>query len=339
MLVSQKLSNNHHKIAVLGLGHWGTALAYHLADKQYAVTAWSRNEEVTSFINFHHYHPNLLPDVSLPENLVATNKLSDLKDADILLSVLPAKALSEVFGKLKLKSDAIFVSATKGIDPSSKHFPVDLAKKLLPNLKAYAVVSGPGFAKDIAAQNPAGLVVACEQEDIAHELAKLFSSPNLRIYTTTDVVGVELGGVVKNIIAIAAGISDGLGLGDSARAGLITRGLAEMMRLAKALNAHPQTLAGLSGLGDLVLTATSDNSRNRQVGLHLGQGRSLEETLQLVGSTAEGVLASSLIEDLAVKHGLQLPITSTVNKLLSGELDRQGVIEALLMRPIKPEFS
>ncbi len=323
----------------MGLGHWGTALAHHLASKKYAITAWSRNEEIVKFINFHHYHPDLLSDIHLPENLIATSKLADLKDADILVSVLPAKALSEVFVKLELKSDAIFVSATKGIDPTSKQFPVDLAKKLLPNLKGYAVISGPGFAKDIAAQNPASLVIACEQEEMATDLAKLFSGPNLRIYTTSDVVGVELGGVVKNIIAIAAGISDGLGLGDSAKAGLITRGLAEMMRLAKALKAHPQTLAGLSGLGDLVLTANSDNSRNRQVGLHLGQGRSIEETLVLVGSTAEGVLASSLIEELAIQHGLQLPITSTVNRLLSGELDRQGVIEALLMRPIKPEFT
>ena len=336
--MSQKLSKHDLKIAVLGLGHWGTALAHHLATKGFPVTAWSRNEEVVKFIDFYRYHPNLLSDIQFPENLKATTKLNDLEDADILLSVLPAKALSEVFVTLTLKPEAIFISATKGLDPHSKKFPVELAKQLLPGLKAYAVISGPGFAKDIAAQNPAGLVMACEQEDICKELAKIFATPNLRIYTTSDVLGVELGGVVKNIIAIAAGISDGLELGESARAGLITRGLAEMMRLAKALNAHPQTLAGLSGLGDLVLTATSDHSRNRQVGLHLGQGRSLEETLELVGSTAEGVLATTLIEELGDKLGLQLPITTTVSKLLAGEIDRLGVIESLLLRPLKPEF-
>ena len=216
--------------------------------------------------------------------------------------------------------------------------PLQLCKKHISIATDFVVLSGPSFAIDLVNLRPIGIVAASESEDAAWKTAEIFSSPTVKVYISTDPLGVELGGIVKNTIALAAGVCDGLGYGDSARAGLITRGLAEMQRLVSALGADPQTLSGLSGLGDLVMTASCDTSRNRTVGLRLGKGESLEQIMRTLGSVAEGVESSPLILELAQKHGVEMPITEQVCKFLRGEVSIQDAAAQLLARPSKREF-
>lgn len=323
---------------VIGLGHFGTALANHLARKSHLVIGWTNQRDVASAINQNHKNPNYLTDIVLSENLSATSELFDLSACRYLLCALPAKALSQVLPCIKSNKEAVFINATKGFDPHSFASPIDLARKYLPDIKAYAVLSGPGFAKDIVIGKPAGLVMACDDFEMAKHLAEIFASSTLKIYPSDDVRGVELGGVLKNIIAIAAGVSDGLQLGDSARAGIITRGLAEMIRIATALGAQKETFFGLSGLGDLVLTATGDASRNRQLGLQLASGRPAAEIIQSLGSVAEGALAAPIIAEIAKRHHIELPITEAVCALLKSEITPQTALERLVNRAIKREF-
>lgn len=326
-----------NKFGVLGLGHWGTALSEHLAKKGFSVLAWSIEEKIVSGINKENINPEYLSNITLSKNLTATTELSDLEEVDYLLSVLPAIALKDVFPKVKVSSGK-FISATKDFDPETYLTPIELAKKLISGIRCSAVISGPGFAKDIAAGLPAGIVAAADDKNFAREVAEIFTADNLKVYTSTDIIGVELGGTVKNIIAIAAGVSDGLELGDSARAGIITRGLAEMMRLAESMGAKRETLAGLSGMGDLVLTATCDNSRNRTVGICLGKGKSLEESIKLAGSTAEGVTATKVIYEISKKYNVNMPVTEAVLKLLNSEVTPNEILESLISRPLKDEF-
>lgn len=327
------------KFGVLGLGNWGTALANHLARKDYDVLGWCIEENVANEINNNNKNPNFLTFTTLSPNLKATNSIEDLHNVDYLLNVIPAAFLHKVFPNVKINDNAVFINATKGLDPETLEDPVSIAKKHMPNLKNYAVISGPSFAKDVVIGKPAGIVAACDDAEIANEVAKIFTSDTLRLYSSTDVIGVELGGIVKNVIAIAAGVVDGLELGDSARAGLITRGLAEMMRLAESLGAQKETLSGLSGLGDLILTATCDSSRNRQVGLSLGSGKTLAEAIEIAGSTAEGVTTAPLLKRLAENNGQELPITNSVVRLLEGKITAQEMYRELIDRPIKPEFN
>ena len=326
------------RISVLGLGNWGTALGNHLANKGYDVLGWCLEEEVAQSINNKNINPQYLTSVVLNPKLKATNNIEDLFDCDYLLNVIPANYLEGVFKKVKVNDKAIFVNATKGLDPKTLATPIDLAKKFIPNLTHYCVISGPSFAKDIVIKKPAGIVCACDTLSIATQVAKDFSSESLRIYSSDDVMGVELGGILKNVIAIGVGVVDGLGLGDSARAGLITRGLAEIMRLSFSMGAKKETLFGLSGLGDLVLTATCDTSRNRQIGLYLGQGKSLEEAIVLAGSTAEGVFSAPILKKLAEKYNVEMPISKNILDLLNGEITPMEMYQNLINRPIKSEF-
>ena len=237
-----------------------------------------------------------------------------------------------------MQHECMVISGIKGIDAATGLTPLQCAERYLPPHCRRVVLSGPGFAKDIAAHRPAGLVAASVDEPATREAAELFRSDWMKIYLSADPLGVELGGIVKNVIAIAAGASDGLSFGDSARAGLITRGLAEMMRLASAMGADAQTLSGLSGLGDLVLPATCDASRNRTVGLRLGRGETLPHILESLGSVAEGVTAAPLVLKLAQRHGVEMPITEQVNSLLKGEISPLEMARALIGRPLKKEF-
>jgi len=283
------------KITVLGLGNWGTALAHHLGVNGHNVTAWTRDPDVVESVNVSHRNSKYLSHIELSPNVKATTDLSAVEDADLFVLVVPSFSLSEVLPKLTLSPDAVVVSGIKGIDVKSGLTPLECVEKYSDSTLKLSVLSGPGFAKDIAAQRPAGLVVASKDEKTAEKVSDVFSNDSLKVYTSSDPLGVELGGIVKNVVAVAAGVSDGLELGDSARAGLITRGLAEMMRLAKAMGAEPQTLSGLSGLGDLVLTATCDASRNRTVGLRLGKGEKLDHIIATLGSVAEGVKTPPLV--------------------------------------------
>jgi len=322
-------------VGVFGLGNWGTALAQHLADKGCEVVGWTNEQDVADGINKTHHNVRYLTNVQLSERIVATTDINQASEASIHLIVVPSAALSSVLPRVGRAE--LTISAVKGLDTVTCKTPLQCLKEHLSDAR-FAVISGPTFAKDIVVHRPAGLVAASTDEDAAQEAAELFSCEWMKAYVCLDPLGVEIGGIVKNVIAIAAGVSDGMQLGDSARAGLITRGLAEMMRLAVAMGANPQTLAGLSGLGDLVLTATGDSSRNRQVGLGLGRGEKLANILTSLGSVAEGVHTAPLVVKVAKQYGVEMPISEQVNRLLNAEITAQEMLKALISRSLKKEF-
>lgn len=327
-------------VAVLGLGNWGTALANHLARKGLSVTGWSIQDSIVTGINARHINPTALSSVQLSPNLTATKDLDEALDSPVLLVVLPSGAISSIAPQLKLAENTLLVSAIKGLEHASALTPLQYFAQFFPErANHFAVLSGPSFASDIVAGKPAGVVSASVSEETARRVAELFSHENLKVYVSTDPLGVELGGILKNVIALAAGICDGLRLGDSARAGLITRGLAEMMRLSKALGAEAQTLAGLSGLGDLIMTATCDTSRNRTVGLRLGRGEPLEAILDSLGSVAEGVSSAPIVVALAKRSGVEMPITEAIALLLTKGGEPSELVATLVSRPMKREFS
>jgi len=326
-------------ISVLGLGNWGTALANHLANKGYPVLGWTIEKEIAEGIEKNHKNPVYQSQATLSPNLRATTTLEECLQNRIVIFVLPSSAMSEVVPRLTLPDRSIFVSAVKGLDKASLLTPLQFAKQHLPSSSSsLCVLSGPSFAKDLVVGRPAGIVSASSDPAVAREIAEVFSNDSLKIYTSGDPLGVELGGIIKNVIALAAGVCDGLELGDSARAGLITRGLAEMMRLAEAMGARGKTLAGLSGLGDLIVTATSSTSRNHTVGERLGKGEELGHIIETLGSTAEGVITTPLVIKLAEKHGVEMPISLAVNRLLDGKSDPKTLVQELISRPLKEEF-
>jgi glycerol-3-phosphate dehydrogenase (NAD(P)+) len=259
-----------------------------------------------------------------------------LADADLTIIALPARAWGEVLPHLKAKA---IVSATKGLERDTSLTPLSFARqKHGYNDEALAVISGPSFASDLIAGRPISVVAGSKSSTLASLIANSLSSPSLRVYTSSDPIGVELGGILKNIIAIVAGVSDSLGYGPSARAAVISRGLYEMSSLAVALGAEEKTLTGLSGLGDLIMTATEDQSRNRTVGLRLGKGEQLADVIASLGATAEGVSSAPLVLDLAQQHGIAAPLTEHVVRLMNGEIRATEMAHALMTRPLKSEF-
>ncbi len=326
------------KLSVLGLGNWGTALANHLALCGHDVLGWSIESAIVEGINNEHRNPLYQSDILLEPGITATADLKQALKRTFLVLVVPSSALSDVVPQLHLQKDSVLVSAIKGLEMESNETPLGYAQKHLPQEAKLAVLSGPSFAKDIVAKRPAGVVSASLDEQTARFVAETFSSESLKAYISTDPLGVELGGILKNVIALAVGVCDGVGFGDSARAGLITRGLAEMMRLAEAMGAQRQTLAGLSGLGDLVMTATCDTSRNRTVGLRLGQGESLDHIIETLGSVAEGVKTTPRVLKLAQKYEVEMPISQAVGALLTKQMDPMDLASSLLSRPLKREF-
>ena len=330
-----------NRVAVLGFGPWGGALAHHLARKGEEVTVWSRNNALVKECLQTRKHPKLDPSVTLDPKLKITSDIKECASASIIVLAFPAKALGESLDNLKAlgANDKLVISAIKGLESSAAETPVAfLSRSLKASRNKLAVISGPSFARDVALGTPVSLVAASDTLETATQAAQLFSSPHLRVYTSTDVFGVELGGIAKNVIAIAAGVCDALKFGPSARSALITRGLAEMMRLAEGLGAKSQTLCGLSGLGDLVMTATDDTSRNRSVGLRLGKGEALSDIIRSIGSEAEGVHTAPLLAKLGKDRGLELPITELVVKLVAGEIAPAKLAQELLSRPMKMEF-
>lgn len=325
-------------ISVLALGHWGTAIANHLAGKGHKVLGWSADEDAVREINTSRSQAGVFPGVRLNPDLTATNDLNEALQSAVVVMAFPSSALKDLISKLKVRKDAIVVSALKGIESESLKTPLQYAEDFLDPSARLVVLSGPSFAVDLINSRPLGLVAASKHDDAARQTAELFSSSSLKVYLSSDPLGVEIGGIVKNVIAIATGVCDGLGMGDSARAGLITRGLAEMMRLAEAMGAESKTLAGLSGLGDLVMTASCDTSRNRTVGLRLGRGEKLQDIINSLGSVAEGVLSTPLILKLAERHTVDMPITLLVSKFLRGEVQLADLPKELLSRPTKKEF-
>jgi glycerol-3-phosphate dehydrogenase (NAD(P)+) len=332
------------RIAVIGAGGWGTALATLLVATGHQVCLWVRQRARCAQLQQEKENRLYLPGVLLPENLQYSTSLTvAVEKAELVVLVIPSHALRETATSLAsvLQGRPILVSATKGIEEETLQTMSTVMTESLGAARrtSVAVLSGPSFAAEVARGLPTAVTVAAYDGNVAATAQSVFSSARFRVYTTTDVIGVEVGGAVKNVIAIAAGVSDGLGYGDSARAALITRGLAEMTRLAISLGAEPQTLSGLSGMGDLVLTCTGDLSRNRKVGIRLGQGEQIKTILQGMPMVAEGVRTCRSVFGLAQRVGVEMPIVGEVYALLYKEKPPQQVVADLLSRGVKPEFS
>lgn len=329
-------------IAVLGAGSWGTALAKVLADKGNSTALWAHRAELAVEIGKERQNRRYLANAELPSCLRATGDLADaLRGAELVVVVVPSHALRQVIRDARpyLPGDALLCSASKGIENDSLMLMSDvlvdeLGAAVTPRL---TYLSGPSFAKEVAAGQPTAVVVAGTSEPETHAVQRLFATDRFRVYWSDDVPGVELGGALKNVVAIASGISDGLECGYNARAGLITRGLAEIGRIAVAKGANPLTLAGLSGMGDLVLTCTGELSRNRTVGFEMGRGRTLDDVLTHLGHVAEGVKTAKSAYDLGKKLQVEMPITTEVYRMLyEGKSPRQAVVD-LMTRALTKE--
>jgi glycerol-3-phosphate dehydrogenase (NAD(P)+) len=331
------------KVTVLGAGAWGTALAKVLADKGDQVSLWCRREDLSGQINRDHLNGHYLPGATLPACLTATHDMGRALDgADMVVFVVPSHSTREVTRAAAkyVPHDVPIVSATKGIENESLQFMDEVLHEELPPAarENLAFLSGPSFAKELAAKLPTAVVIAAKKKDLADTVMHRFHTPFLRLYNSSDVHGVECGGAMKNVIAIAAGAADGLGFGSNTRAALITRGLAEIARLAVSRGGQPLTLAGLAGMGDLVLTCTGELSRNRTVGMELGKGRTLPDILATLGHVAEGVKTTKSAYDLSKKMGVDMPITAEVYKVLyEGKKAAQAVTD-LMSRELGPEF-
>lgn len=328
-------------VAVLGAGSWGTALAIQLAKNGHQVRAWDHDEELISALLNDHENKRYLPGTVFPDTLMAKHDLADtLKDAEFILSVVPSYAMRSVCENLHSHEHANkFVWASKGFEKESKMMMHQVVEDVLGTQIQTAIISGPSFAKEVAEGLPTAVTLASGDINYAKELASYFHSDNFRVYVSNDVIGVELGGTVKNILAIAAGIVDGLGFGANARAALVTRGLAEMMRLGVALNANPKTLMGLAGMGDLVLTCTDNQSRNRRLGLALAKGKTAQQYMDELGQAVEGFHAAQVVHKIAKDHHVEMPICEKVWKVLNGHVELDTAIAELLGRDMKEEFT
>jgi glycerol-3-phosphate dehydrogenase (NAD(P)+) len=330
--------------AVIGGGSWGTALAKVLADKGEHVRLWARDAALADTIRRTHENFRYLPGVLLPESLVATAELSHaLQGAELVVIVVPSHTLRDVVRSMLhhgLPPGVPIVSATKGIETETLELMSEVLESELPAERhgELAYLSGPSFAKEVANGLPTAIVMASRSDELAHRLQHRFSSERLRVYANDDVVGVEVGGALKNVIAIAAGAADGLGIGFNARAAMITRGLNEIARLAMAKGGSALTLAGLAGLGDLVLTCTAELSRNRTVGFELGRGRSIEEILAGMTQVAEGVRTAKSAYLLGEKLGVELPITGEVYRVIYEKKPVREAVTYLMTRALVREW-
>ncbi|MEE8496684.1 MAG: NAD(P)H-dependent glycerol-3-phosphate dehydrogenase [Xanthomonadales bacterium] len=327
-------------VAVMGAGSWGTALAMQLVRTGIRALLWGRNPEHIDAMKVAGCNQRFLPDVRFPDGLELEPSLENaVRSTDEVLIVVPSHAFVEVVNQIEpwLRPGQGIAWACKGLEPGSGHFLHHAAIRSLGSGRPLAVVTGPSFAAEVAANLPTAVTVAGTDEHYCARIAQTLHGGNFRAYTSNDIVGAELGGAVKNVLAIATGISDGMGLGNNARAALITRGLVEMMRLGRILGAHEQTLTGLAGMGDLVLTSTGDLSRNRRLGLALGAGKSVEEAIAEIGQVVEGVSTSEEVWRLARRHGVEMPISEQVNGIIHKGWDPSRSVRELLSREQKPE--
>ncbi len=328
------------QIGVVGAGSWGTTLADLLARHKHDVTIWAREEEVVQGIGREHVNPIFLPDCPLSPKLVAVSEIGKaVAGRDLVVCAAPSHAVRAIAQEIErgLKgATPPLVSVSKGLEPDTLDTMTQILEEVLPSCPA-VTLSGPSFAKEVYEQQPTAVVAAATDTMAAKTTQRVFSTSYFRVYTSTDVLGVQLGGAVKNVVAIAAGMIDGLGLGHNPRAALITRGLAEMTRLGEALGANPMTFAGLAGMGDLILTATGHLSRNRSLGVALGKGRSLAEVLAKQLTVVEGVNAALVAVDLGARAGVELPIASEVEQILFEDKKPQQAIQDLMERELKAE--
>jgi glycerol-3-phosphate dehydrogenase (NAD(P)+) len=326
---------SYRNFGVVGGGAWGTALAQMLAADGAPVRLWAREADVVAAINAEHRNPVFLPGASLSPSLTATGTLTDIAACDALLIVVPVPFLRAVLADLPA-GDAPLIFCSKGMEAGSFAFPIDMARDLAPQ-RPHAVLSGPTFAHEVAAGLPTAITLAASDPDLAAAIAGAVARPHFRPYVSTDVIGAEIGGAIKNILAIACGIVDGAGLGLNARAALISRGFAEMTRFGLARGAQAETLAGLAGLGDLVLTCTSANSRNFALGQGLGRGETAAMLMADRRTVAEGAFSAPVVASAARADGIDMPITDAVARLVAGEAHVADVIQALLSRPLRAE--
>lgn len=330
------------KIGVIGAGSWGTTLADLLAKRGHDVTLWAYESELVAEMRATRINSLFLPGIALSPALAFTNDLvAAVGGKELILCVVPTHVLRGVIRQAlpAVPADAVIVSATKGIELDTLQAVSQIYEDLLPPdlYRRFAVLSGPSFAREVAQEMPTAVVAAAADEAIARQVQEIFTTPLFRVYTNSDVIGVELGGALKNVIAIAAGIVDGLGFGHNTRAALITRGLAEITRLGLAMGARSETFAGLAGMGDLVLTCTGDLSRNRTVGVQLGQGLTLTTILGRMRMVAEGVKTAESTFRLAGKLGVEMPITEQVYRVLYEDKPARDAVIELMARDLKPE--
>jgi glycerol-3-phosphate dehydrogenase (NAD(P)+) len=328
------------QIAVIGAGSWGTALAVIAARAGHGVRLWSRNDAVVRSINDHRVNSRYLSATSIPDNVTATGEVeAALQDASMVLLAVPSHAARETLLALTshLHEAAIIVNVAKGIEIESGKRISEIAKEVVAGTHPFVTLSGPSFAKEVVAGHPTAIVAASKDNVAARTVQNDLSFENLRIYTNADVVGTEIGGSVKNVMAIAAGMADGLGFGANSVAALITRGLAEITRLARREGGQLETLMGLAGLGDLVLTCTGNLSRNRFVGEELGKGRTLAEITAELSEVAEGINTARAVKKLADRAALEMPITNEVNAVLYDGKPARDAVSELMSRPLREE--
>lgn len=331
----------NERIGVIGAGSWGTALANLLAKQGHDVVVWSFEPDVADAINTRHENPRYLSEVRLAPALRATSELREaVTGAGMLLSVSPAQHVRGIMAEAasSMRADALVVSASKGIEQERLSTMAQVLAQVLPKGTCTAYLSGPSFALEVAQEMPTAVTIASHDETMAARAQDIFQTPYFRAYTSDDVVGVELGGALKNVIAVASGMVAGLGLGHNSTAALITRGLAEITRLAVELGANPMTLSGLAGMGDLILTCTGGLSRNRHVGVELGKGRTLDEVLGEMTMVAEGVATTRATHALARRTGIEMPIAAEVHAVLFENKPVAEALEALMMREPKAEL-
>jgi glycerol-3-phosphate dehydrogenase (NAD(P)+) len=326
-------------ISVIGAGSWGTTLACLLSDKGYDVTLWVHEKDLSEEINKTRINMTYLPDITIPDDVRVTHNIDEaLKKARYVLNAVPSQYVRAVFKEAFpcMLDEAIIISVSKGIEKGTLLTVSSILNEFSNHL--VAVLSGPSFAKEVTKKLPTAVTLATEDKNTGFILQEIFNINNFRVYTHDDVLGVEIGGALKNVMAIASGISDSLGLGNNARASLITRGLVEMTRLGVAMGAKERTFSGLSGIGDLLLTCTSPLSRNYTVGVKLGQGMKIKDILSQTRSVAEGVETAESAYELSKKHNIEMPIVEQVYKVIYDDKDPALAVKDLMERSLKSEF-
>ena len=330
------------QVAVMGLGSWGTAFAQVMADAGHVVRLWGRNPETVLRVNESRRNVGFHPDVELPASITATADAEHaLSSAGLVVLAVPAQSLRDnlhVWGKA-IPDDAVTLSLMKGLERST-HARMSEVVRMTTRCRheRIAVLSGPNLAREVVQRQPTASVIACVDDDVAARVQQWTMTPYFRPYTNTDVVGVELGGVVKNVIALATGMAEGMGFGDNSKAAIMTRGLAEMTRLGVAMDADPLTFMGLAGVGDLVATCSSPLSRNRTFGENLGRGMTMEEVAAITAQTAEGVTSCAAVLELAQEHGVDMPITEHVSGVVAQGWAPRDMVASLMSRVAKPEW-
>ncbi len=327
-------------LTILGAGSWGTALSVHLAQAARTITLWTRNAEAAARMTASRHNPTYLPEVEIPHSVnIVTDLGTAVSAAPMVAFAVPSQGMRDLAQKVRphLSGDETIVSLAKGIENDTLMTMSQVLADVLGRPERIGALYGPSHAEEVAENRPTTVVAAAPSADLAHRIQKAFLTDRLRVYVNTDVIGVEIGGSAKNVLAIAAGISDGVGYGDNAKAALVTRGIAEIRRLGRVMGANPQTFAGLTGIGDLVVTCMSQHSRNRHLGEEIGRGKTLDEVLAGMDMVAEGVRTTQSIHDLAQKHDVEMPITEAVYAVLFRGQRPHEMMETLMTRSAKHE--